>query len=72
MSGNSGGVLGPGPDGLLYICIRGGALEECPRGPGQRNGLGFHTPESALEGCAAWSSTPGSAAREREGVVTLE
>ena len=32
MSGNSGGVLGPGPDGLLYICIRGGALEECPRG----------------------------------------
>ena len=41
-----GGVIKPGPDGLLYICIRGGALEECARGPGQRTGLGFHTPKS--------------------------
>jgi len=26
----------------LYICIRGGALEEYPLGPGLWNGLGFH------------------------------
>jgi hypothetical protein len=48
MKGNSGGV--PGPDERHYICIRGGALEEHPLGPGQQNGLGFHIPESASSG----------------------
>ena len=47
MSGNSGGVLGPGPDGLLYICIWGDALEECPRGLRFWNRLGGVIPESA-------------------------
>ena len=46
MSWHAGCVLGSGPDGRLYIRIRGGAVEE----PGQRNGLGLHIPESASSG----------------------